>query len=881
LAKLKGTRPQDEQLRLDGTYGSQRAIKDAVISRWCGELWTKPNALAALYERGITKENIISHRLGFTDGRIMIPFQDIFGQYVTGKRYKPGASHQKMLWMVGRPKTDYLYPRGQVESYDKIVIAGGEIKAISGTNLFNPEGFGCVSGTQGETSWSISYNRSFIGKTVYIAYDVDTSGRAGAQIVAKQLSTVADKVYIVTLPFKVDTPKGGLDDWIVQKGTFEEFLASAVEYTGPSSVIDSETPEPPTETTLSECYNPSMVGKPLLVKGDIAACAETPMVIPRSWKILCNKGEDCCGGCPFSFDGASDEPFQTKPDSTFVLTASSRADYTKALAQECGIPAACTKHRAEVVSNYAVTEVRLSSPISISASPEAASSSKQAQPALLVQTDYATLDQQNTYKLTCRLRPHPSSHISTLLVSEASAADDDLSNWSPSASDLENIDAYRSSGTVAERISRLALAVERKITYINNRYDMHTCMLLTYCSLLHIPYRQKHVRGWVESLIIGDSANGKTDAAMGLKDALRLGSSISCKTTSRAGLIGGNVKLDDSGKLFVKWGSLVQADRRLLIMEELKGLNKEVLGAMTDARSSGVAELNLAQPRKAFCRARIIALSNASSNRKLATYPFGVSAIAELIGAPEDIRRFDLCCVVSDTTQNIDESDEPTPDLDAPELLRTLVLFAWTCLAENIHKFPGVDEAVEASGKKLRGLYSSDIPIIDPGSTGLKVLRLACAAAALSGSISEEGVLEVTPEHVEWVENFLHSMYSSPDVGYKAYSDAHRMSNQFTEEQKAAVLFEIRSVPTPRNLFLHLFRTDYVDVLDVQQFAALQDVSAEEFIKNLRVLGALRRTGSGARVTYTKTLQFSALLREYEVREDFESLFPITTVQHL
>jgi len=61
-----------------------------------------------------------------------------------------------------------------------------------------------------------------------------------------------------------------------------------------------------------------------------------------------------------------------------------------------------------------------------------------------------------------------------------------------------------------------------------------------------------------------------------------------------------------------------------------------------------------------------------------------VSALLELIGAPEDLRRFDLCCVVPDSTQSRIPRENLTTVPDVAKLLRTLILRAWTIDAEDI-----------------------------------------------------------------------------------------------------------------------------------------------------------------------------------------------------
>ena len=892
LSKLKDLPVGVVRLDLDQKYGGTRKpIKAETIARWLGQIWTQDAMLHELYARGLTSNDIISNSIGYENGRIVIPIRDNFGSFVSAKRYKPGAAERKMIWMKGRARGPFVYPsKSELDLFSTVVLAGGEIKALCGKNHFNKLTIGCVCCVLSETSWDPALTPYFSGKTVYIAYDADSAGRAGARIVAANLIKVAKAVHIVNLEFDTSIKSGGLDDWLVyqkaQGRTTEEiqakFLSFAKEF-DPShmdevveslSVDDEDSDEDPEETTLDGAYAPELVGKKLLFRAAISAAENVPRIVPRTWHVSCSKSEDYCSRCVINL--ADTRTKTVAGDSAFILDAvSSPARIEAHMLKAHGIPSVCKKATIEVQANWNVSELRVGRPLAVDSTDLGtqfvddgdSNSRKTAQPLYYVQASPRELDLQLTYQFLGRARPNPATLYANLVCGEATVADDDLTKWAMSDEEAHLVSKFRERGDITTRLADLALATERHITGINNRYAMHLTMLLTYASSLYLPYKGKYYRGWMEALIVGDSANGKSDAARYLRQALGLGEVVPCKTATRAGILGGSIKTDDTGRMMVKWGSLVVNDRRLVILEELKGLAPEAFAALTDARSSGTAHIVMAASRSARCRTRLIAISNPDSTRSLSQYPYGVTALKELVRAPEDLRRFDLSCVVSNASQNVLESDAPTPEMETQKLLRALVLSAWTVHAEDIRFTPQATLLVAKEAASLKEQFSPEVPLIDPGSTGLKLARLAVAAANLAGANPEEPGVSVTDEHVQWSVDFLREMYCSEDVGYGDFSTAARVMSSFDSEAIDLIIETIKIADKARSLATFLFTSTTLDATDVMQFGGCMPVEAEEIISTLRRMHALRRVSAGAKTSYMKEASFNSLLRHW-IRED-------------
>lgn len=871
LATLKKTSEAIEESRLMRAYGSSRGISEKVIEENMLELWKPEHSslVAQLLARGVDRTSALLYRLGAAkkagDWRIYIPIQDRYLVTVSAKYYLPGAKERKFIGVSGRAKILQLYPWPQVTNYNTVFIVGGEIKAISAAARLNKFGIGACSPTGSETTdWLLEHSEEFRGKTVYLCSDDDPAGASSNKMRAQQLGAFPERIFICKYPWPGGraVPKGGIDDYFALGGTVEDLLAAAIPYEPEKWREELSEEAAPISVTLSGAYQPSLLGKPLLIKAQFAGAEDVPRTIPSGWNVTCSKSEkELCSFCAVGLSSMSPYFKNVSPQSDFYLRAmkGTKKALHEEIKVETGIPARCGAHKITPMDHVAITEVRLADPFDLTTA--STLGGKQAQPGLVVQSNYEDVDMLSPHIVSCRAFTDPTSQYVTLVSDHAEKATDGLDRWTLGPADSDALKAYGASGSVAERLAKIVTSVELDITGIYNRKFMHLCMLLTYCSPLYLKYGNRTQRGWMESLIVGDSSNGKSQARAAILEAVRLGEVVDCKTASRAGLLGGNIKLDDSGKLFMKWGALPRMDRMLLWLEELKGLDPEIIGKMTEARSSGVLEIALATHRRAPCRTRLICLSNPRSNRRLATYPFGVTALLELIGAPEDLRRFDLCCVVPDSTQSRIPPRGVTTIPDIAQLLRTLILRAWTIDAEDISY--GFDlHKLESMGDSLRKSYSSEIPVIDPGSTSLKLLRVATSAALLSGSLEEDEGLRVTDEHLDWSDAFIREMYDSDDLGYATYSRAHRTVSKFSEANMRVILGAISVVDFADDLLEHMRSSEYLNMTDIMHFGGCQETVASEIIGELRRLKCLRvtRSGNQGSQSYTKTQAFQNML---------------------
>ena len=368
----------------------------------------------------------------------------------------------------------------------------------------------------------------------------------------------------------------------------------------------------------------------------------------------------------------------------------------------------------------------------------------------------------------------------------------------------------------------------------------------------------------MEGLVLGDSGQGKSETAANQMRHYQLGEKIDSKSATVAGLMGGLQEV--SKRHFITWGVIPLNDRRLVILEEVKGMSTEVIAKLTDMRSSGVAELAKIEKAKANARTRLIWITNPRSDQPLASYNFGVYAIKELIGALEDIRRFDIACLVasgdvSRDVLNIRDDVRPRKDhIYTSDLCRDLILWAWSRKVSDIHFEKDATEAVLAAAEAMGKKYVSTIPLVEAADQRLKLARMAASLAARTFSSDDSGTrLIVRRCHAEYVHSFLDRLYSHPVFGYADYSKLVLGENTLRDVPEVEAL--IRSLPNAKDAVRSLLEWSGFSIMDWIDVTEHDKDEARMAIGQLVRKNAIKRGRGGL---YYKTPAFIIMLRRIE-----------------
>lgn len=329
---------------------------------------------------------------------------------------------------------------------------------------------------------------------------------------------------------------------------------------------------------------------------------------------------------------------------------------------------------------------------------------------------------------------------------------------------------------VVRKLDEVYDDLEGNVLKIWGRRDVLFAIDLAYHSVLQFKHRgQLDPRGWIEVLIPGDAGTGKSTIAERLLAHYRAGELRTGESMSVAGLVGGVDKVGERNVM--RWGILPRCDGRLLILDEAHALHEEVLGALTNVRSSGFAEITKIVQMKTRARVRKVWICNPTGwHTSILSYGFGILAVQNAIQRPEDIRRFDLACLAAEgdvARGQIDrkEAEVPPPHVYTSDACNSLVRWTWSRTPRQVLISRATEAVAREFGRELSARYSSEIPLLIEAEAGKKLLRIAAAIAARVWS-TDGGVenLLVGPEHVRVAAAFLRYLYDKPSCSYDTWS---------------------------------------------------------------------------------------------------------------
>jgi hypothetical protein len=284
------------------------------------------------------------------------------------------------------------------------------------------------------------------------------------------------------------------------------------------------------------------------------------------------------------------------------------------------------------------------------------------------------------------------------------------------------------------------------------------------------------------------------------------------------------------------------------VIDEAGNLPTEHIARMSSMRSSGVAEIIKVHTERTNARTRQIWIANPRPARPLSTYSQGVLAVKELIGAPEDVARFDLVVTagandVPLTLINAARAHEDPTRFQA-ELCHQRVMWAWSRDAQQIDFSPRAVEATldlaMTQGRKYR--HTTEIPLVEPNEQRVKLARLATSAATMFFSVAEndpETVL-VMAEHVQFAYEFLERLYAKPSLAFDEYARMQARRYEVSDEIRVRQIIT-RRPEAARSLMEQeqLTQRDLAEILGYDERSELREAVAV-----LRDSGFLRRQGS-------------------------------------
>lgn len=842
-------------------YGGSKTsgIDRSLIEKYHQDLFDAPPLLQELYVRGITDEAIRKYRLGRLQSRIIVPIFDEHGECINLRKYLPGAPAREKFKGLAKRGAATLYPIDQLK-FDKLIVCGGELKAVAAAIRLNEFGIGAITSTGGEGSWSPTFNEKIAEKEIIICLDIDDAGQLATEALCARLFNHVPILKTLTLPLeRSQYPKGDLSDYFGQEGKTGADFVVLLETAVPWAPTKKETTK--SGETISVAFQdivkPEHTTRRLKVDASVAAMVTTPYTVPSEVRCQCNRDQEFCGKCPVFYGKQNDDStvdLAIAPDDIAILSmvATNSKNQRDAVRRGLGIPP-CKPVQFTPLTYHTVEEVMLIPKMDIAAR----HTEMAIQPAYCVGHG---LELNEAYELRGKPVPHPKSQQIVYLCDERKALQDSLYDHTTNVKGL-NIFQPRewTVDGISDKLDALYYDFASNVTRIFRRSDLHLAVDLGYHSPLLLSFDGRVTKGWSEILILGDSSQGKSEVSRSLMEHYGLGTKVDCKNATIAGLIGGAQKISE--RWMITWGIIPNNDRRLVILEELKGASTEVIGKLTEMRSSGIAELPKIEKRRTHARTRLVCISNPRRDVPIDSYSFGIEAIRELIGSLEDIRRFDLCLLVSSKQVDAGEiislsANRPlVSHTHSPELCRSLILWAWTRTSDQVKFEPAALEAATLGATKLANKFSEAVPIIDRGSTRHKLARLAAALAARTFSV-ESDTLIVRACHVDFIVQFLDRVYSDPICGYEEFSTAVKMQSEILDE--GSVRKKILAAPHPQDFITQLFHAESIEFRDIRDWCAWDVETTLEFISFMVRKHALLRDGRA----YRKNSRLNTLLKE-------------------
>ncbi len=813
--------------------------------------------------RGINLKTLQKWQIGWhrRTNRIAIPIRDEKGITRNIRLYAFDESgQQKMIsWRAGFG-TARLWP---LEAFEEpyVILCEGEMDRL----LLDQLGINAVTSTGGAKTWKQKWSKWFTDQKVRICYDMDDAGDDGARKAAASIAEVAREVKIIRL----DLSKEGEDitNYFVDYGytldDFRDLSKAAPVFRKPLKSDDFESNGQPDWVTLGQSLAPEYRGKEVMVPVVVASRRDERLHYPKETRFSCNQDAGkMCRKC--SLYGSGDGTVRIEDnDRRLTKMVGVNENQERLLVRKwAGIPVNCPKVEQQVVESGTIEEVLVT--------PELDTVSADDDSMHLIQRAFYIgigLDYNSSYVMKIKPVPFHKNLKIVHQIIDAVPSHDSIDAFEVTPEVVEQLKIFQAEpGRAKRKLADIADQFSDHVTKIWDRRMLHIGMDLVWHSVLGFEFDNKMIRrGWLEAIVIGDTRTGKSEIATQYLRHFGYGEMVSGENTSYAGLVGGAVKFDEAW--FVKWGRLPLNDRRLIVIDEITGMDVEDIAKMSNVREAGIADVTKIETQKAMARTRALWISNVRPPRQdLSDFDHGCLALSDIIGMPEDIARFDYAMSAARdevSSAIVNQTHLATSDLEyTSDLSSLLIRWVWSRTAESIYFEQGAIDACYQHAIEMGANYDTALPLVMSENQRIKLARISAAIAGRLFSTIDGETLIVTAEHVQVARDLLDNFYSSPSFGYDQLSRRTKVDRGKRLEGSEAVLEHLKSRPELADL---LTQFKFISPRQVASYTGMTEGEAED---SLRVLSKWRLTEDrgqhGRRVTAElKALAETVIPSEY------------------
>ena len=622
---------------------------------------------------------------------------------------------------------------------------------------------------------------------------------------------------------------------------------------------------PTQQVPLDQASRAEYYGKRISVDALVTGKDTAPYVLPKTYRVTCSKQ---CDDCPLAESNQQmrEKKLEVSDPQVLELIDIDKNRLQRALLTIAGMPAkpAC-KSKCQVIETFNVEQLLMIPTL------DSKSSQYVMRPSYYVGHGLHT---NRSYRFEGTTTADPQDQHATHLFDKARPVQDEIETFELTSEMKTKLARFKVKGELTARsvmrhINSIAEWQSRNITRIRERYDLHIAVDLVFHSVASLTFNGESIkRGMLDVLILGDTRCGKGYVTEGLTKYYGLGEVASGENCSFAGLVGG---CESIGKRFiVKWGLIPLNNGRLVVIDEASSLAENDFGRMSRVRSEGVAEISKIVREQTVANTRLIWLSNPRSGRPIMSYNAGVMAIKELVGANEDISRFDFAVTVAsnEVQSSVINTVSHNETFDAAkyprDMCRALVLWAWSRAPESITFTEDATRAVIDNAITFGTTYNSSIPLVQAENIRVKIAKISAAVAARVFSTDETSEkLVIHRAHVEAACQFMRQCYSKSSMGYDTYSVSANEKMVIHDTQRLSDLFN--QVGDARHQAV-------IGLLTLHQVTAeaLSDytgdmVASKTLLGDLVQLGCVSRYEKGS--WYMKSQAFAAWLREQATKE--------------
>jgi len=416
--------------------------------------------------------------------------------------------------------------------------------------------------------------------------------------------------------------------------------------------------------------------------------------------------------------------------------------------------------------------------------------------------------------------------------------------------------------TISEKLAEIYYDFSTNLSpSMRKRDDILFACDLIYHTVLEFRFLGSEQRGWGECLIVGDTSTGKTKTAQKLLKHYQIGIIQGAENSTVAGLIGGITRLESSN--IMMWGLLPLNNSKLVVLDEMTGIDASVIGQLTEIRGEGIASRVIAGgPRRTSAKVRLIWLSN-PRKRAMNLYDTGCDMVQEIVPNPEDISRFDFILTVSGEEvtaeqMNITYKSKPKHKYKT-EASHKLALWAWSRKSKHIKFTKEVEDLILKYSIEMAEKYSPAFPLVLGSTIRLKLAKLSVSLAVRLFSTEDGIVVDVKEAHVHYIKNWLDKIYNKASFGYGDYSLFRKETNIEKSSAKNIIRKDIASYCTdPKSFLKNMLNTKRITALEIRDFSKANKLRSNELRENLVNKGFIENKGG----YYIKTPTFRKFLKE-------------------